>query len=398
VGSQDAAVQDAASGQPAPDRGSADARQLLTLGAALLCSSLSLNLFNGSLPVYLSRQGFSLEAIGFLVGLSFVPQLVATPLVGPLVDRRGGRLAIRVGSGLMLLAAVLLPLSSGGLAVGTARLLQGLGFALVMPASYALVPTVVSERRRGAALGSFGAFPNVALAAAPPLGLWLLQLTPAALFLASAAAGAAGCLASLALAGGRRVPARKRFFTYRRRWTPLLAVAFLTVLYFGVVLACLPLQVPGSQLQAVGWYFSADALAVLVFRVPAGFLTDRYGPRWLLLAGIGVTLAGILLLVLPPSPAQLVAAGVTTGLGAALVLPPVLVELGRRSDEGNRGTAMALYTTSFAASIGAGSMAGALLVDRLGFGPTLWLTALACLLAVPLVLAGVGRRGRAGTA
>lgn len=356
----------------------------------VLFSAFSINVFNGSLPLYLSRdRGFSVESIGVLVGIAFVTQLVATLFVGPLVDRRGARLAIRIGAGVYLLAATHFLLSSSGLAIAAARVLQGLGFALVVPAAYALVPDLVPPRFRGAVLGGFGAFLNVAFAAGPPIGLWLLQQSPTALFVASVVAAAAGLLVSWLLAGAPPRPTRDRLFTYQQRWTPLLAVTFLTVVYWGVVSAYLPLHVPRDQVPAVGWFFSADALAVLAFRIPAGYLSDRYGARWLLLGGVGITVAGILLLLLPASLLALVVAGIGTGAGAALLLPPILVELGKRSDEGNRGTAMALYMTSFAAAVGVGSLAAAPIVDHLGFETALVLSTVTCLVAAPVVLATI---------
>ena len=356
----------------------------------MLFSAFSINVFNGSLPLYLSRdRGFSVEAIGLLVGIAFVSQIIATPFVGPLVDRRGAGLAIRIGAGLYLVAAVLFLVSSTAVALAVARGLQGLGFALVVPAAYTLVPDLVPPRFRGAVLGGFGAFLNVSLAAGPPIGLWLLQQSATALFVAAVVAAAVGWVASWLLAAAPPRPTRSRLFTYQQRWTPLLAVTFLTVVYWGVVSAYLPLHVPRAQVPAVGWFFSADALAVLAFRIPAGYLSDRYGARWLLLGGVGVTVAGVLLLLLPASLLALVIAGIGTGAGAALLLPPILVELGKRSDEGNRGTAMALYMTSFAAAIGVGSLAAAPIVDHLGFETALLISTVTCLLAAPVVLATI---------
>jgi predicted MFS family arabinose efflux permease len=47
---------------------------------------------------------------------------------------------------------------------------------------------------------------------------------------------------------------------------------------------------------------------------------------------------------------------------------------------------MALFYTSFAAAVGLGSLAGAPVVQRLGFHAALWLSALICLVSLPVVL------------
>jgi predicted MFS family arabinose efflux permease len=88
----------------------------------------------------------------------------------------------------------------------------------------------------------------------------------------------------------------------------------------------------------------------------------------------------------------LLTAGIGTGLGAALLLPPILLELTKRSHEGDRGTAMALYSTSFSAAVGVGSLAAAPLVARAGFGAALIISTVACLAAGPIVMMGIGSR------
>lgn len=66
---------------------------------------LSLNLFSGSLSLYLERErGYSVSAVGFGVGIAYVVQVAATLLVGPVVDRWGPRIALEVGPTLYFVA------------------------------------------------------------------------------------------------------------------------------------------------------------------------------------------------------------------------------------------------------------------------------------------------------
>jgi MFS family permease len=350
-------------------------------------ASLSLYLFSGTLPLYLHRdRGYSLPAVGLVVGIAFVVQLVATLFSGPLIDRRGARLALRLGPALYLGAACLFLISAAPAAIVSARVLQGLGIALILPGAYAVVPSLIPPRFRGTALAAFGAVQNLALAAGPPLGLWLLRRGAAVLFGVAALAALTGALLSLLLRVGRGARTEGPVFTYRGAWTPLLTLTFLTVVYWGVVTAFLPLHVPRQLIPAVGWFFTADALGILAFRIPIGFLSDRFGSRWLLLAGILVTVLAIGLLLLPASDLTLILAGAGTGAGAALLIPPTLVELQKRSDDSDRGTAMALFTTSFAAAIGVGSLVAAPLVAEAGFEAALLASAALCLFAAPLAL------------
>ncbi len=350
-------------------------------------------LFGAALPLYLNHvRHYSVAAVGILVALASIVQLVATLFVGPFLDRRGARLAMQLGATSYLLAAGLFLLSSSLPAIVAARVLQGIGIALVVPSIFSVVPLVVPTTRQGTALGVVGAFNNVALAVAPPLGLLLLRVNPRALFLAALLAAGLGVLMSWLLRVGLPAGEPGRLLKYRGSWTSLYAITFLCVIYWGVVTAFLPIEVPAVQIANVGWFFTADAVAVMAARVPAGYLADRFGARWLLVAGCLTTGAAIAVLTVPASLLTLVLAGIGTGVSAALLLPPILLELTRRSDDSDRGTAMALYNTSFAAAIGAGSLGGAVLIGGLGFHGTLLISIVLTLAALPIALTSAGQR------
>lgn len=351
---------------------------------------MSFYLLSAALPLYLHRdKAYALGTVGVLIGIASVVQIGAALLAGPLLDRWGARLAVRLGAASYLLAAALL-LGTGWLpAVVVARVLQGIGIALVLPAVFSLVPALTPARSHGTGLGLVGAFNNLALAGGPPIGLLLLAWSPTALFGAAAALAALAIAMSALLRVGSATEQPGRLVKYRVAWTPLYAITFLTVVYWGVVTAFLPLEVPSRQVANVGWFFTADAIAIMAARIPAGFLADRFGSRWLLVAGALTTGAAIASLTIPASFATLVLAGVGTGLGAALLLPPILLELTKRSDATDRGTAMALYNTAFAAAVGVGSLAGAVLVQRIGFNALLVLSLFSCVAAAPVALAAV---------
>jgi MFS family permease len=363
------------------------------VGLAALMAGLSFYLFSAALPLYLHVSlHYSLRLVGLLIGVASIVQLVATVLVGPFVDRRGARLAMQLGAACYLLGAVLFLLVVSLPGVVLARVLQGVGLALILPSIFTVVPAIVVSRLRGTALGLVGAFNNVALAVGPPVGLLLIRRGPSLLFGTAIAAAMAGFLLSSLLRVGRAAEQPDRLWSYRLEWTPLYAITFIAVVYWGVVTAFLAIEVPSNQLTNVGWFFTADAIAVLAARVPAGYLADRFGPRWLLVIGSLSTALAIGILTLTPSFITLMLAGIGTGVSAALLFPPILLELSKRSTDANRGTAMALYNTSFAAAVGAGSVGGALLVPRVGFRPTLYACLVLTLAVVPVAIATLHRR------
>ena len=128
----------------------------------------------------------------------------------------------------------------------------------------------------------------------------------------------------------------------------------------------------------------ADGLLILLARVPTGWLVDRMRPLVPIVVGLVSTSAAIVLLALPPTTPILVAAGALTGIGGALVITPLLVEVSRRSADADRGSAFSLVSAANASALAIGSIGGALIVGVAGFEAAL-LATLGGLLGAALV-------------
>jgi predicted MFS family arabinose efflux permease len=132
------------------------------------------------------------------------------------------------------------------------------------------------------------------------------------------------------------------------------------------VIAFLPQRAEAAGAN-IGLFFVADGVAILLARVPTGWLVDRIRPILLIVAGLLSTGCAILLLALPPTTELLVAAGTLTGFGGGLVITPILVELSRRSGDADRGSAFSLFSAANASALAIGSIGGAVVIATLGF-------------------------------
>lgn len=190
----------------------------------------------------------------------------------------------------------------------------------------------------------------------------------------------------------RRQPARG--FGFDRVWVPGLMANMLSSVYFGGVIAYLPLYLRQLHGPNAGIFFTADAVGVLLLRVPTGMLVDRSGSLLPKLIGLVITLAGIGVLVFPPSIPVLIASGARTGVGAGLLITGVMTDLSNLSSEANRGTAMCTGGASLSAAFFLGGTISGVLIGPGGFNAVLALGASSCLLAVPFVLADRGTIAR----
>ncbi len=352
---------------------------MFRLSLALFLVQAGFHGFTASIPLALSREGRTDSQIGAIVGVAPLVQIGAALVGGALIDRFGGIRLFLVGGLLYLIACVLLlaagPSQEQTALVVAARMLQGAGFGLAIPGVMSVIPRVVETVKRGMALATAGAAHNLTFVALPPLSIAVLDLYD---FDAVVLMVAAFVVVGLVIAVARPVPpvetveshlgeANRRFgFAYRRAWAAPLLVTILYVLHWGVVTAYLPQRAEAAGAN-IGLFFVADGLFVLLARIPAGWLADRMRPITLVLGGLALTAVGVALLLPVPTTEILFVSGALTGLGAAVIIIPILLALTERSTDTDRGSAFALFNACFAGAIALGSIGTAPLIDALGF-------------------------------
>jgi EmrB/QacA subfamily drug resistance transporter len=102
--------------------------------------------------------------------------LAALILVGgSLGDLFGRRLMFVVGVAIFALASAACGFAAGIRELILARGIQGIGAALLVPGSLAIISTSFDEKSRGAAIGTWSGFTAITTAIGPVLGGWLVQ-------------------------------------------------------------------------------------------------------------------------------------------------------------------------------------------------------------------------------
>ncbi len=107
--------------------------------------------------LFMTVKGAGLEFIGFTFVLFSVPALVVSPLVGRLVDRRGSLAFLVAGSLLAVATGIAYTLASDLAVIAIIVLVESVGWALVIPALYAVVALGSPAGRPSSAQGVFGA-------------------------------------------------------------------------------------------------------------------------------------------------------------------------------------------------------------------------------------------------
>jgi EmrB/QacA subfamily drug resistance transporter len=148
------------------------------IAATILGSSMAFidgTVVNVALPALQSALGATLAEVQWVVEAYalFLAALLLTG--GALGDLYGRRKVFATGVALFSLASVWCGMAPNIRHLILARGLQGIGGALLVPGSLALISANFSEERRGRAIGTWSGFTSITAAIGPVLGGWFIE-------------------------------------------------------------------------------------------------------------------------------------------------------------------------------------------------------------------------------
>jgi EmrB/QacA subfamily drug resistance transporter len=130
---------------------------------------------NVALPAVQANLGVSAREAQWVYG-AYALVLAALLLIGgSLGDRYGRRRVFVLGAAIFAAASVWCALSPGPGQLVAARAVQGIGGALLVPGSLAIVGASFEGKLRAKAIGAWGALSGTAMAVGPVLGGWLVE-------------------------------------------------------------------------------------------------------------------------------------------------------------------------------------------------------------------------------
>jgi len=149
-----------------------------TLVACILASSLSFvegSVLNVALPTIRDSFDAGATEVQWVVNAYLLPLSALLLLGGALGDRYGRRRLLLIGTGLFAAASLLCALAPGFALLVAGRVLQGIGAALLLPNSLALLNTAFEGEARGRAIGIWASAGAATAAVAPLIGGWLID-------------------------------------------------------------------------------------------------------------------------------------------------------------------------------------------------------------------------------
>jgi MFS family permease len=340
-------------------------------------ATLDGNIVNVALPTLGLELSAHVDALQWIVNAYLLAITSTLIVMGRLGDRLGHRAVYSGGLLVFTLGSALCGAAPGLGALVAARVLQALGASAMMAIGPAILTASFPPRMRGRALGTIGTVVAIGLTLGPPIGgLILSHLSWRWIFYVNLPVGIAGVVWSLRIlprgggAGGPlvdlsifRIPAFSSgivagFLSYAAMFSQTFLTPFLLA------------RVHGLSAGRLGLALASVPVALSVSSPFAGWLSDRFGARFLpalamlVLAGglFGLSLAGTGTPVLSVA-ALLSVAGAGMGLFQAPNNAAVMSALPRE----RLGSGGGLLATARNAGMAAGvAMAGTLFALRAG--------------------------------
>jgi MFS family permease len=296
-------------------------------------------------------------AVGIVIGSYAVTGLLLRPVAGRLADTRGRRPTVFVGALLVSLSGLLYLPHLGIPGLILARLVLGAGEGAVYTAGSAWIVDMAPPERRGRILGLYGLAVWGGLSVGPLLGEVLLH--------ASGYETVWICAAALPLIGAAialRVPdpfqplahAEPHPLIAPEAVRPGLAVALASVGY-ATLATFIVLLLESRGVGHGATVFAAFAAMIVLARLLAGHLPDRFGPAPVAIGAVLIEAAGLLLIAASHSLVLALVGGMAMGAGFSLLNPSLMLIAVGRVSQAARGAAMGTYTAFFDAGVGVGA-------------------------------------------
>jgi MFS family permease len=353
------------------------------LSVARLADALGNSLLFVVIPLYVAKLPapwfpWSDEMrAGFLISMYGFVNAFLQPFAGALSDRMSKRKPfIQAGLVLMGTGTLLFASSSRFADLLVLRAIQGLGVAMTIPASMALMATSSNPKTRGGSMGIYSTLRMAGFALGPLLGGFLYDRFGfnTAFYVGAALIAIALMLVQLMVKEipqedtGR--PARRlRMFDRRLLNVGILGTALATFMMAGAFAMMTPLEARfNARLHETalefGIAFSALMASRLVLQIPIGRLSDRFGRKPFIVGGLLLMAFSTAVLGLARSSVELIWLRVVQGAGAAGIAAPAFALAADLSRHGGEARQMSFITMGFGLGIATGPFLAGLLAGK----------------------------------
>ena len=310
------------------------------------------------LPRFVEDElGGSGAEIGLAVGSFGITAALLRPVAGRIGDRYGRR--ILVVGGMLLVALSLLGylIVASVMGVIVLRLLFGVGEAFAFVGLATAIQDMATDDRRGEAANYFSLAVYGGVAAGPPVGEWLFDgsnydriwtVSAALVFLGAAL-------------GMLTPPGRPTTVGVQKGWIHPVAILpglALTGGLFGYAgfVSFVAVYTDSIGLAGAGFVFTTYAVLIMLARLFAAKVPDRFGPLPVATFSLGGLATGLFVIAALPSAFGLYAGVVVFSIGMSMMFPALLALVVNRAEPGDRAFVVASLSMFFDLAFAVGAV------------------------------------------
>ena len=376
---------------------------LLGLAIAVFAIGLDGYIVAAVLPAIADDLGESISAVGLLASAYALPTAILAPVFGPLSDRRGRRFALTLGLGIFAAAAAACLVAPTLPLLLLARMANGIGSAIALPAAFAAagdLPTADLRARSISFLATM--FPLSTILGLPIGALVAIQFGWRGAFAFILLVAAVSFVLVARLPDARRpVTDQPAYLTALRsvlRDRRVMAIFGLTFIWFTGTFGLftylaefvhVAFGVPNDQAGLI--FIVVGAVGVVATRVSPR-LQAAVSPRGAVMLAIGLFIVGSTLLPLAPSLPVAIGLFAVWAFGTWLGVPAqqtIVASLSERS----RGTMVAFNSSALNLGSVVGPIVTGRVIESYGFGVGAPWAAFLGLIALGVAFVVLPRRG-----
>lgn len=352
-------------------------RILFVLYLSIFVAMLGIGVIAPIMPIYAATLGAGGMSMGLIYSMFAVSRTIFMPIAGRMSDRYDRKVFIVTGLTIYALASIGYIWSGSIPELMWVRFLHGIGSAMVIPISAALIGDLSPKGQEGRMMGSFQVALFLGFGFGPLLGGVVKDWvgTSEVFILMGGLTLIALCLIVFFLpAADPGLTIRKKesstFSTLLKSdlFKGLLLFRFVNAIGRGAMIAFLPVLAANLQItpSQIGLLISINILLTGVLQHFFGKLADKICRPHLVIAGSFLAGISLLLIVVAQNSAHLFLVAIISGLGGGLAFPAsgaLATELGREHGMGN---VMGFFNTGMSLGMIVGPVLSGWIMDLFG--------------------------------
>lgn len=330
------------------------------------------------LPKYAISLGATMSLAGLIAGVFAITSIAVRPFAGFSTDKFNKKKLLIISTIFLSLSALGLRISTNMYSLFFFRIVQGISFSMSVTVNNALATTYIPKKRIGEGIGFLGLGYIFATAISPNLGLKISsQLGFKYVFYTSCV------IIMIAVALIAMIPYSKpnketsnadKFHIkvndfFDKRLIIFAVLACLFTFMNGAIGSFLALIGDERHIANIGYYFTVNAIVILIIRPISGKVLDKKGLGIIAFPAFILAIIASILLGSSKSLWMILLAAIFYGIGQSSLSPALQATCVKRLGPSRVGVATSTYFIGYDAGQGLGPIIGGTIAGKFGLAP-----------------------------